>query len=88
MPTVAPAAPTESAYISRTEHEITIARAVRESYETRRGDRRDLFIGAALQAAVRVCTDEHRQLDVERAAALSIELADAVLKADDGKDDK
>lgn len=83
--TQAPAFPTpavlDAGYMSRLEHEVLMARAVREAYELHRANRRDLFIAAAVQGLM--TSTKHSIADIAR---LSVECADAVLKAD-GKDE-
>ena len=74
-------APAESLYIDRTTHEVLLARAVRESYEKRRGDRRDRFIAAALQGRI-AAVGADREFTPAEIARDAINFADAIMKAD------
>lgn len=67
----------EAGYVSRLEHEVAMARAVREASERLRANRRDLFISAAVQALL--STTKYSIADVAR---LSVECANAVVKID------
>lgn len=67
----------EAGYVSRLEHEVAMARAVREAYETLRANRRDALIAAALQGLL--SNTSHSVADVAR---IAVECADAVISLD------
>lgn len=75
-----PAAQVRAHYITRQEHDISVAQAARQAYETLLSNRRDAFICAAIQGLT-----SNTAYSIADIARLAVECADAVIKIDPNK---